>query len=359
MAHDKPSILYGHAFWPGTRYLVREISERRWDLTRFEVAGRVVELVRRERPKLIIVDAMIHGGGAARVLADLAECAELGRVPIVVIDNESDAGADQWLARGASVVVSRNSSGVRVMDEIDNLLGRGVEKLTPSLHMLGEEERFHDAMGGRIFALRKDEFIASLASMAAALLMTPLVLITPTDERRQFFASQRGRHGAAEVDVPFSLPRWLLANGGTMQVDDVAQDAFLGGSKTIKDSGLAAYLLRPIQDWEGRPYALLFAADARARAWGEREELLMDDFARVVSGHTTLQRFGYEREEGEIPRHRLVAHAMSSWGEGVASVGSLIWHADFRLEDEQRTFLAEYVDIVGREIADAAATLTK
>lgn len=359
MARDTPSILYGHAYWRGNRALVREMAERQWELERFDIAGRVVELVRRERPQLVIVDATMQGGGASRVLTELSQNPDLGRFPVVVIEGDEELGADQWLARGASVVVSRNSSVEQVMSEIDRLLDRRVEKVTPSLRMMGEEERFHDAMGGRVFALRKDEFIESLAGMAAKLLMAPLVLITPTDERRQFFASQRSQRGAIPVEVPFSLPRWLLENGGLPQVDDIAKDPMLGGSATIAESRMAAYIMRTVLDWDGKPYALLFVADARPRAWGDRDKHLIDDCARILSGHTTLQRYGFEREEGEIPQHRLVAHAMSSWGEGVAGVGSLIWHADFRLSDEQRDLLAQYVEILGRQISEASAKLNK
>lgn len=356
MSQDSTRILYGHAEWPDNGQLMREFGERRWDVERVPRAAQVVEHATSQSPNVVLLDALIQGGGAAVPLEAMQTHPTLGRVPVVVINSEEEADDAYWLAHGASVCLPRNSSPQHVTEEIDKLLGNSVEKLAPRLRVMGEEERFHDAMGGRVFTLKDDQFLAAFAHLATRLLTAPMVLVTPVDERFQFFTSQQGFRDPASAEarslrVPYSFPRWLIGADGAMVVPDIKADKLLGGSATIAESGLGAYACTTVAGSDGKAFALIFVADTRAHAWSAREQALLRELGQILAGYTAHVRLGFDRDLGKLPEHRLVAHALQSWGAGISSVGKLIWHADFRLSPDERRQLADYVQQMGRYAA--------
>ncbi len=332
---------------------MREFSERRWDVARVPHATQVVEKAQSQLPNVIILDALMQGGGAVMPLSAMQNHPTLGRVPVVIInDDQGEVDEAFWLAHGAAVCVSRHSTPEQVASEVDKLLGNSVDKLALKLRMLGEEERFHKAMGGRVFSLQEDRFLGTLAHLATRLLTVPMVLLTPVDERFQFFASQQGFRDPATADarklhVPYSFPRWLVRAGASMMVADVNNDALLGGSDTIAESGLAAYACVSVPGVGGTPFALIFAADTHPHEWTERDQEILEDFSNILAGHTARARLGFDRELARYPEHRLVAHALRSWGQGISSVGDMIWHADYRLTPDERRQLADYVQRMG------------
>lgn len=353
MSKDSTRILYGHADWPENGQLMREFSERRWDVERVPRAAQVLERANYQSPHIIVLDALVQGGGAAVPLTAIQNHPALGRIPVVVINGDDEPDEGFWLAHGASVSLPRSVSPERVAEEVGKLLGNSVDKMAPKLRVMGEEERFHDAMGGRVFSLREDQFLSVLVHLATRLLTVPMVLVTPVDERFQFFASQQGFRDPASPDarklhVPYSFPRWLVSTNGPLVVPDIKKDAMLGGSATIAESGMGAYACIEVSGCDEKPFALLFAADVRPHEWTERELEIMRDLGKILAGYTARARLGFYRELGKLPEHRLVAHALSCWGQGISSVGNIIWHADFRLNAEERRQLADYVQRMGQ-----------
>ena len=122
----------------------------------------------------------------------------------------------------------------------------------------------------------------------------------------------------------------------------------------MRESGLRAWSGVAVPGWDGQAFAIIFAADRKPHEWTSRDRSILDDIAGMLAAYTTDARLGFYREEGKVPKHRLNAHALQSWGMGIRSVGNILWHADFRLSDNERQRLADYVGLLGKQVASSS-----
>ncbi|HEX7049486.1 MAG TPA: PAS domain S-box protein, partial [Longimicrobiales bacterium] len=146
----------------------------------------------------------------------------------------------------------------------------------------------------RLSALRRtglldsppDEAFDRITRLAAALMRTPIALISLVELDRQFFKSQVGLAepwaSRREAPLSHSLCEYVVASARPLAVDDVDGHPLTSNHRALADFGVVAYAGIPLLAAPGVAIGTLCVIDGRPREWTAAELQLLQDLAATV-----------------------------------------------------------------------------
>lgn len=150
----------------------------------------------------------------------------------------------------------------------------------------------HD--GARLDALRRSRLLDSQADerfdrvtqLVALALSVPVALISLVDRDRQFFKSAFGLPepwaSCRETPLSHSFCQHVVSRSETLRIEDARTDPLVAGNGAVRDLNVVAYLGVPLRGPDGHVLGSLCAIDNVPRAWSDRDEKMMRQFAAIV-----------------------------------------------------------------------------
>ncbi|KQT48031.1 hypothetical protein ASG47_06515 [Devosia sp. Leaf420] len=115
----------------------------------------------------------------------------------------------------------------------------------------------------------------------------PVAIVSLLEEDRQVFAAHAGLPKVwaekGETPLTHSFCQYVVREEANLSVADARLHPVLKDNLAIRDLGVIAYLGTPLRLPTGEVVGALAAIDTDARAWSERNRLLLESIAEVVS----------------------------------------------------------------------------
>lgn len=151
--------------------------------------------------------------------------------------------------------------------------------------------------------------------LAAALMQTPVSLMSLVDEERQFFKSQ---HGLTEpwatrrgTPLSHSFCRQVVETDAPLEVSDSRRDARVKDNPAIDDLGVEAYLGVPLRTETGEVLGAFCVIDNEPRQWSARDREILADLSAALMAEVEL-RLSVTRERRMVAAYREAREAAES-----------------------------------------------
>ncbi|WP_146654774.1 GAF domain-containing sensor histidine kinase [Labilithrix luteola] len=146
-------------------------------------------------------------------------------------------------------------------------------------------------------------------------------LVSLVDDHRQFFTSQLGLPepwaSARETPLSHSFCQYVVVSEIPLVVSDARVHPVLKDNLAIRDLHVVAYAGMPIRAASGEVLGSFCAIDDKPKIWSERELMILQDLASIVSAEIELRRRARraERSEAELAatNARLENEQEASW----------------------------------------------
>jgi two-component sensor histidine kinase len=202
-----------------------------------------------------------------------------------------------------------------------------------------------------------EEAFDRLTRMVTRLLGVPVSLISLIDDKRQFFKSQHGLHGAARVErqtpLSHSLCQHVVIAQAPLIVTDAEHDPRVSDNLAIPDLGVKAYLGVPLTLPSGHVIGSLCAIDSAPRQWSDADLKSMSDVAEIVMSEIGLRREIDRRRKAEDSQQLLIAELHHRVKNTLSTVQALI-----QLNLRSSPTLAMFRGTIGGRIESLAKTHT-
>ena len=155
---------------PDMRRFIVSILEREFRILQTADGSRVLELARRHRPDLIVLDLMLPGVDGLELCGTIRQSADLADVKIILLTARADEQSKlQALQRGADDFLTKPFSSTEIRTRIANLIG--TVQLQQSLRRRNDElKQTIDELEKTRAQLVQSEKMNALGSLAAGLL---------------------------------------------------------------------------------------------------------------------------------------------------------------------------------------------
>lgn len=146
----------------------------------------------------------------------------------------------------------------------------------------------------RLDALNRSQLLDSLAEerfdrvtrLVALALNVPVALVSLVDRNRQFFKSAVGLPepwaSCRETPLSHSFCQYVVARSDVLRIEDARSHALVADNGAVRDLSVVAYLGAPLRAPDGHVLGSLCAIDVVPRAWTDRDEAIMRQFAAIV-----------------------------------------------------------------------------
>lgn len=125
-----------------------------------------------------------------------------------------------------------------------------------------------------------------LTSLAAAVLGTPIALVSLIDEEREFFKSAVGLPDplatARQLPLSSAICRHEVETGEPLAIDDARVHPLLRYNASVARLGIVAYAGAPLTTGDGQVIGALCVIDREARAWSARDLEMLAALAASV-----------------------------------------------------------------------------
>lgn len=195
------------------------------------------------------------------------------------------------------------------------LYWRGSQKSPPAYMSIMTRgfDRSSDLIDRRILGQHPEAEFDRITRLAARFLHVPVAYISFVEPDRQVFKSGLGLPDQIatkrETPISHSLCRFVVADGQSLIVPDVREDARLKDNPAVELIGVVAYLGAPIHLPDGEVIGSLCAVDHVRRDWTDDEVAAANDLAELVSQQIAL-RFEVAAREAAENEIRLVAREL-------------------------------------------------
>lgn len=139
---------------------------------------------------------------------------------------------------------------------------------------------------GLLTAAGEDQFEKHIQLVRDSL-GVPVAIVSLLEEDRQVFAAHAGLPTVwaekGETPLTHSFCQYVVREEENLLVDDARLHPVLKDNLAIRDLGVIAYLGTPLRLPSGEVVGALAAIDTDARAWSDRDRLLLESIAEVVS----------------------------------------------------------------------------
>ena len=207
-----------------------------------------------------------------------------------------------------------------------------------------------------------EERFDGITRLAAALLGTPVSLVSLVDHNRQFFKSAFGLRQPwatlRETPLSHSFCQYVVESGKPFVVHDARVHPLVSGSPAIEDLGVRAYAGVPLVNAAGDVLGALCVIDSVPRIWSDADVQLLEDLSASVTTEialrteiaerTRLQR-ALEAERGRLAALFEQAPAFIAWSSGPNHV--------FEGANQAYYKLVGFHDIIGKPAADVLPEL--
>jgi two-component sensor histidine kinase len=202
-----------------------------------------------------------------------------------------------------------------------------------------------------------EEAFDRLTRIVTRLLGVPVSLVSLVDDKRQFFKSQHGLHGAASVErqtpLSHSFCQHVVVAQAPLIVTDAENDPRVCENLAISDLGVKAYLGVPLTLPSGHVIGSLCAIDTATRQWSEADLKNLSDVAEIVLSEIGLRREIAKRRKAEDSQELLIAELHHRVKNTLSTVQALI-----QLNLRSSPTLAVFRGTIGGRIESLAKTHT-
>ena len=144
----------------------------------------------------------------------------------------------------------------------------------------------------RLLDSEADERFDRVTRLVALALNVPVALVSLVDRDRQFFKSAVGLPepwaSCRETPLSHSFCQHVVARSETLRIDDAQNDPLVAHNDAVRDLNVVAYLGVPLRAPDGHVLGSLCAIDGVPRAWTDREEAMLRQFAATVEEQIVL-----------------------------------------------------------------------
>lgn len=266
--------------------LVAAFQRRGWVSEVAVDAAAALAAIRRVVPDVVVLNTDLPAGGSMIILKRMRASASAAATPVLTIGQVPPEEVQAFRAAGAREHVPAGDDGEAVCAAI---LGGAT---APEVTIQAPAEPLRSPL--RMAALRASGLLDSppeeafdrLTRLVANLLGTPVGLLSLVDEDRQFFKSQVGLPepwaSTRQTPLTHSFCQWVVTGREPVSVVDAREHPLLRHNKAIQDLGVVAYAGVPVHSAQGEALGSLCAIDAQPRVWGTRDEVLLQDLARLA-----------------------------------------------------------------------------
>ncbi len=337
--------------------MANAFRQQGWEIV---VAGDAVvaqSVIRKEKPELIVLSSHLPGGGAALVVRRIRSSVHTVGTPVIVLGRSGGAvgeilaaGANEYLkpplnvaelcvsirallepeaaqvaavvaAAPASIIASPSvavssgfSAGAAAAPALAPIFPSALAPIflpapVPAeapARVFASPERLAALAAADVLDSPRNRLLDSMAHIAAATLVVPVVLLSIVDQGRQFFKSQFGlpEPWASKRETPLShsFCQSVVSSAEELIVDDARNHPALQANLAVQDLGVIAYAGVPVT-WNlpgeptpfGQPtepvvLGSFCAIDSKPRAWSAMEMANLRNLARMAEAGLLLEK---------------------------------------------------------------------
>lgn len=316
-----------------------------WNMIAAADAATTQLVLRREKPRAIVLSSSISGGAILVVRRLKSSVHTVGR-PVIVIAKAGGPRKDEFTAAGANEYLEHWQDPSLVINAIKKHLGlvMPTEPILAPEETITNAERMAELKAADVLDTPPSKLLEEITRLAANLLQVPTALLSIVDRDRQFFKSQVGVPepwaSARQTPLSHSFCQWVVSSNEELVVDDARMEWALQSNLAIRDLGVIAYAGIPVTSKNGQVLGSFCAIDSKPRTWTTSELINLRDLAHMAEAAMLLDKM--DRTETN-PAIRMPI------------LGSVIQHGARLLRRETAPFTAEsrtlLLDIIENQAA--------
>lgn len=249
-------------------------------------------LVRKENPNGIILGGNLPAGGTAVAIRRIRSSVYGAGIPIVVAAKDN-AKKGELLAAGANEFIDNVDAQAVCATMRKHIFGvAGPSKLDAPAEIIASARRINALAAAEVLDTPSDWLLDQITQVTAALLGTPVALLSIVDKDRQFFKSQFGLPEpwatSRQTPLSHSFCQWVVVDKDELVVEDARTHALLRSNLAIRDLGVVSYAGIPVLQDDGEPIGSFCAIDSQPRAWNQQELVILRGLARMAEAGLLL-----------------------------------------------------------------------
>jgi CheY-like chemotaxis protein len=257
-------------------------------------------LVRKENPNGIILGGNLPAGGTAVAIRRIRSSVYGAGIPIVVAAKDN-AKKGELLAAGANEFIDNVDAQAVCATIRRHIFGvAGASKLGAPAEIIASPRRISTLAAAEVLDTPSDWLLDQITQVAAALLGTPVALLSIVDKDRQFFKSQFGLPEpwatARQTPLSHSFCQWVVVDKDELVVEDARTHALLRSNLAIRDLGVVSYAGIPVLQDNGEPIGSFCAIDSQPRAWNQQQLATLRDLAHMAEAGLLLAKKTRDRK---------------------------------------------------------------
>ncbi|HKW16378.1 MAG TPA: GAF domain-containing protein [Terriglobales bacterium] len=249
-------------------------------------------LVRKENPSGIILGGKLPAGGTAVAIRRIRSSIYGAGIPIVVAAKDN-AQKGELLAAGANEFIDNLDAQAVCATLRKHIFGMaGPAKLNAPAEIIASPQRISALAAAEVLDTPNDWLLDQITQITAALLGTPVALLSIVDKDRQFFKSQFGLPEpwatSRQTPLSHSFCQWVIVDKDELVVDDARAHPLLRSNLAIRDLGLVSYAGIPVLGDEGEPIGSFCAMDSQPHPWKQQQLATLRDLAHMAEAGLLL-----------------------------------------------------------------------
>jgi CheY-like chemotaxis protein len=275
-----------------------------WAVVSAMDAVQAMQVGRQQKPDAVVVNAHLAGGGGIVALRRLRSSAWTANIPAICIAETSSRERDEFAAAGATEMIDPPGDAQTINEALARSLGRkGSIHLVPK-EVLGSPARTEALAESALLDSAEETAFDELTRLAAALLNTPLALVSVVDSERQFFKSQFGLaeplRTARQTPLSHSFCQWVAGGNEELVVEDARAHPVLATNLAVVELGVTSYAGVPFRSGS-EALGSFCAVDVVRREWTEEELATLRDLSLILESYVV------ERGNAATPPERVTA----------------------------------------------------
>lgn len=344
---ERVRILLADSDEAAARAFMSGLRARGVETTAATDAAQVVNLARKEKPDVVVLNAAL-AGGSMLALKRLRSNVYTTHIPVIAI---APAGvlSKQMVAGGAQTCLPMPIDFEKLDATIRENLLQELDFTQAPKEELEAPERLQDLRDSGLLDTPPEKAFDALTRLAASLCGAPTALVSLVDKDRQFFKSQVGLAepwaGERQTRLSHSFCQWVVAGKESLVVDDATQHPVLKSNLAVRDLGVVAYAGMPIHGRSGQAIGSFCAIDSKRRAWSDEELATLQDLARIAHAYVVLGEARRTREgvrnAGAAANLQTSAHVA---GHAIAGAAHILRRHGEQLDGDRRADLLGIIE---------------